>query len=203
MIACVTEQHTSELSPSFMKSKVLYRVHNRTLLRLPDSVYVFGHITYVTFNNIQPAFSNGLIPSCFPTEILHAFLINQRRSKHHTPSDRFKFIAWKSWSFLFPYHSVSCSLLDPTISEHHIRKLTLLGLLRSWWERQQAHISVTIYQSARPYIPKDWNIRKHYFNTRTVYFYHFGLWPTKAKLQLIITLLHISTLSCHPQGARK
>jgi len=85
--AWVTQQHTSELSPSFIQSKVFYRPHNSPLLRLVDSVYVSGQITYACFNNIQPTLSSGLFPSCFPTEILRAFLINQWRPKHHTLSD--------------------------------------------------------------------------------------------------------------------
>ena len=46
------------------------------------------------------------------------------------------------------------------------------------------------------------HIYVYYFNTCTVHFYYFVLWPTNAQLQLIITLLHVSTLSCHLQGTR-
>ena len=39
-----------------------------------------------------------------------------------------------------------------------------------------------------------------YFNTYTVHFCYSILLLTKAQLQLINTLLHVSTLLCHLQG---
>jgi hypothetical protein len=84
-----------------MQSKVLYLVRNRLLLILADSVYVSGYITYACFNNIQPTLSSDLFPSCFPTKILHALLINQWRPKHHRLSNCLKFLVRKSSFILF------------------------------------------------------------------------------------------------------
>jgi hypothetical protein len=80
------------------------------------------------------------------------------------------------------------------IKSLHINHVSSLAITTLLYFCTMANKWTTITQKSHSYM------FRHYRVILREYFYHFVLWLTNGQLSHKITLLRVSSLSCHPQG---